>query len=95
MDEQDLVCPACGQGMSAAEAGSGQCPHCGAALGRASAAGEEVPKDSVFGLRVSKWGNALQRVLLTPYAAVRGWSESVRALGAAAGLRGAVLRRLG
>ncbi len=76
MDEQQIVCPSCGQGMSAVEAGSGQCPHCGAALGQVEeGAGGEVPRDSVFGLRVSKWGNTLQRVLLTPYAAVRGWSE--------------------
>lgn len=76
MSDQDVVCPSCGKGMSVAEATGGQCPHCGAALGQVEAgAGEAVPTDSVFGLRVSKWGNGLQRILLTPYAAVRGWSE--------------------
>lgn len=76
MDEQQIICASCGQSMSAVEAGGGQCPHCGAALGGVEErAGEAVPKDSVFGLRVSKWGNALQRALLAPYGAVRGWSE--------------------
>ncbi len=76
MDDQGVVCPSCGQSIPAAEAAKGQCPHCGAALGQVeAAAGQAVPKDSVFGLRVSRWGNGLQRILLAPYAAVRGWSE--------------------
>jgi hypothetical protein len=76
MDEQDVQCPSCGASVSTAEAANGECPRCGAALERpAQAIGEAVPRDSVLGLRVSLWGNGLQRLCLAPYAAVRGWSE--------------------